>query len=392
MQLGDIKKLAPCIRLWDDKVTGLYAYKNLLGSVTFYLNFRTRERKQRNMKLGRLGTLTLESARKMALDFLAQVARGEDPVRRWELKKSEMTVQELMIEALKGYWNTPRFIESRQFKNVLGAVKRDFRPINRYKLSELNLRILDRWHKSYREKPSHGNHVLAYLTTAINWAIKSGITDIKNPCQAVKKFPKVKRNRYATEDEIKKIGAFLEENFEKEPLQSIYLYLILTTGTRPGAIERFRWKNLIIKRDAVGNEIGIVSFYGKSTAKTGEDETVIIPPKTLNLIRRLPQTSEFIVPCKMPSKLWQKIKKMFNCPDLWARDLRRTYATVGLSSGVSLSQVGELLNHRCWDTTKIYAKLMMDQRINSAVKIANKIESIIEDENHGSMESSGLST
>ena len=378
MNLADIKSLSPGIKLWDDKVKGLFAFRNSDNSISFFINYRTRERKQRRVKVGRYGALSLDGARKVAQELLSKVALGEDPAKKWKDSSEELTVHGLMVKALKEYWSAPRFVESRQFKNVLGAVRNDFAPIAKYKLSELTTAIITRWHKKYAHKPSHGNHLLAYLTRAFNWARENQLINLDNPCSRVKRFPRVKRDRFASIEEIQKIGRFLEKNFEKEPLPSIYLYLILTTGTRPSAISRLEWKNLIIKHNPEGKEIGVISFFGKTSAKTGENETIIIPPKTLAMIKRLPQTSDYIVPCNMPSKLWQKIKNKFNCPDLWARDLRRTYATVGLSNGVSLSQVGELLNHRCWDTTKIYAKLMMNQRINSAMTIANKIEDIIQ--------------
>ena len=376
MNLQAIKSLSLGESVRDDKVKGLFAHRNA-NSITFYLQFRTREQRQRKMKLGRYGVLTLEDARKMAQSILAKVAAGEDPVAKWQAAREELTVGELMLKALKEYWGQERFIESRHFFSVLSGVKNDFGAIIKYKLSDLRPSIVDRWHKSFHERPTHGNHLLSYLIKAINWAIENKLTDIKNPCLSIKKFPKVKRNRYATADEIKKIGHFLEDNFRRDPYRSLYLYLILTTGTRPSAIPRLMWKNLIIKKNAEGKEVGVISFYGKTTAKTGEEETLIIPPKTLAMIKKIPQTSEYILPINMPQKLWEQIKKKFNCHDLWARDLRRTYATVGLSGGVSLSEVGELLNHKCWDTTKIYAKLMMNKRIESAMAVAKNLENII---------------
>ena len=376
MNLQEIKSLPVGEMAYDDKIRGFCAYRNA-NSITFYLRFRTRERRERKMKLGRYGVLTLDDARKMAQSILAKVAAGEDPVAKWQAAREELTVGELMLKALKEYWGQKRFVDSGHFFAVLSGVKHGFKDILKYKLSDLTPAIVDRWHKSFHDKPTHANHLLAYLIKAINWAIENRLTDIKNPGIGIKKYPKVKRNRYATAEEIKKIGHFLEENFRHDPYRSLYLYLILTTGTRPSAIPRLMWKNLIIKKNAEGKEIGVISFYGKTTAKTGEEETLVIPPKTLAMIKKIPQTSEYILPINMPQKLWEQIKKKFNCHDLWARDLRRTYATVGLSGGVSLSEVGELLNHKCWDTTKIYAKLMMNKRIESAMAVAKNLESII---------------
>lgn len=377
MNATELREIPPGKKLYDHYVKGLFVRGNANGSKTFYLYYYDQAKKQRKIRLGLYGQLSLEGARKAAQALLAKVAAGENPAIEKRQIREELTVSSLMLRALKEYWSDERFINSGQFQNVLGAVKNNFDAILKYRLSELTPAIIDRWHKSFEKHPCHANLLLSYLMRAINWAKENHLTQINNPCSLVKRFPKRKRSRFATPDEIKKIGKFLEENFKRDPFPSIFLYLILTTGTRPSAIPRLKWENLVIKRNLQGEEVGIISFFGKTTAKTGEEETIVIPPKTLEMIKRLPKSGEYIVPCLMPARLWKKIQEKFNLKDLWARDLRRTYATVGLSGGVSLSQVGELLNHRCWDTTKIYAKLMLDQRINSAMAIAKSLESII---------------
>jgi integrase len=78
----------------------------------------------------------------------------------------------------------------------------------------------------------------------------------------------------------------------------------------------------------------------------------------------------------MPVRLWAKIRKEAGCPDLRARDLRRTFATVGMSAGLKMDQISEILGHRSTQTTKIYAKLNIDSQIESARAIADAIEKV----------------
>jgi len=373
----EIQNLSAGQIIWDEKIRGLFVQANLSGTKTFKIIYRNRQKKQRKLKIGSYGTMSLDAARQVAQELLLRVARGEDPVDTWREEAEELTINRLMLKALKEYWNTPRYLRSGLFKSILLAFKKNFGPIGAYKLSEINVRKVDSWHKSMEKTPIQANRCLAYLSTALNWAIKQDFTQIKNPCGSVKKFPARKRARYATPDEIKKIAAYLEANFEQQPLSTAYLYLILTTGTRPSAIPRLMWKNLEIKTNAEGQEIGLIKFFGKTTAKTGEAETLILPPKTLSMIMKLPKTGEYIVPMNRSKRLWARIQKEFGLQDLWARDLRRTYATVGLSGGVPLSKIGELLNHRCWETTKTYAKLMDEQRIASAMAVAKNLDEII---------------
>lgn len=377
MNATELREIPPGKKLYDHYVKGLFALGNRDGSKTFYLYYYDMAKKQRKIKLGLYGQLTLEGARKAAQTLLHRIAAGENPAQERKEARAELTVAGLMLEAIKNYWGQKRYVESGTFQAIIQAFKAYFQKIGKCKLSELNAQELTKWMNSFGDRHAMANHCLTYLSVAFNWAIKNELTSLANPCEKVKKFPKPKRNRYATQQEIKQIGNYLEEVFELDPIPAMYLYLILTTGTRPKAIERLKWDDLKTKHSLDGKQVGIISFFGKSSARTGEKETIIIPPKTMAMINRLPKINEFIVPCTMPRRLWKRIQAKFNLQDLWARDLRRTYATVGLSGGVPLSQVGELLNHKCWDTTKIYAKLMLDQRINSAMQIAQKLEGII---------------
>jgi integrase len=80
---------------------------------------------------------------------------------------------------------------------------------------------------------------------------------------------------------------------------------------------------------------------------------------------------------KMPSHLWRKIRKEAGCEDLWARDSRRTFATIGMSNGVKMDTVSELLNHSSVQTTKTYAKLNGSARSQAVETIASKMNQLL---------------
>jgi hypothetical protein len=80
---------------------------------------------------------------------------------------------------------------------------------------------------------------------------------------------------------------------------------------------------------------------------------------------------------KMPRAFWKRIQNETGCKDLWARDLRRTMATVGLSNGVALGVIGKLLNHKSNQTTEIYAKAFETKKIEAVEVIADELVQII---------------
>jgi site-specific recombinase XerD len=50
---------------------------------------------------------------------------------------------------------------------------------------------------------------------------------------------------------------------------------------------------------------------------------------------------------------------------------------VGLSNGISLSQLGELLGHKSAQTTKIYGKLMEDAAHQAAAGVAGHMQAML---------------
>jgi len=49
---------------------------------------------------------------------------------------------------------------------------------------------------------------------------------------------------------------------------------------------------------------------------------------------------------------WNNIRQDVEIEDIKLHDLKRTFASIALSSNVSLDQIGEILNHKNINTTK----------------------------------------
>jgi integrase len=198
-----------------------------------------------------------------------------------------------------------------------------------------------------------------------------------NPCTIIKSHPEKSRKRHATADEIPKIAAILDREKAKFPNAAAFIYLLIYSGSRPSAIERATWDQLQ-EFEHAGEKYGLLTFKGKTTATTGEDERIIIPPQAMKVIDRLPRIDgKTITGIKMPRKLWARIKKEAGCTDLWARDLRRTFATVGMTSGIEMGMISPLLNHKSVETTKIYAKVMNEKQIETVKSIADTMEKMM---------------
>jgi integrase len=286
------------------------------------------------------------------------------------------TIDDLFNKVWKKHWNTPRYVQSNHARVVMGNYLNHIKPeFGEQKLGKVTKTQVREWHERMINTPVGANRCLEVLSRCYKYAIDREWFDGLNPCMGIKPFTEKKRKRYATEDEIKKIGDILDNERANFPIEVAFLFTLLFTGARPISLQKARWRDL---------SNGVLTFEGKSSAETGEKESVIFPPNILAMIETLPKREDgLIFGIKLPGHFWRKIRKEAGCEDLWARDLRRTFATVGMSNNVKMDTIGELLNHHSTQTTKRYALLNNTARSEAVGTIASKLHTILKGEKVG---------
>jgi integrase len=282
-----------------------------------------------------------------------------------------MTVAELFAKAWASYWNTKRFVSSGWAADVQCFFKNHINPtLGHRRVEQLGPKAIRKWH---RELPSRSvaNRSLEVLSRMYRFAEEEELLPMgSNPCRLVRAHQEKKRGRYATESELARIGVELEREKHRSPVKVAFCYLLAFTGARPKSIAEARAEQLEIRPDGTG----ILRFAGKTSETTGEDELVILPKNAVAALQALPKRRDGLLLGPVAyRRLWGRIRENAGCPDLWARDLRRTFATVGLSEGVGKDIVGRLLNHHSPATTDVYAKLVPVARIAAANKIADRM-------------------
>jgi integrase len=381
MKIDQIRLLGDGQVLWDKgdraSVKGLHV-RCRGGRKTFFLYYRTRGGIQRKPKIGDFGDISLADARRAAKELLDSVITGNDPVAEWKKSKDGETINELFQKTYDDHWDEERFHNSGWAGQVKGIHRRYIeKQLGKKKVVDVTSEHLTLWKESLKHSPTSANRALAVLSTMFSYAeLLKWRPQGTNPCQLIKRYKERKRKRYATEAELHGVFRILDEEADKRPAAVAFIYMLIFSGSRPRAIERATWDQLTpFERE--GKRYGVLTFHGKTTEETGEEEMVILPPQAMAVIDCLPRIKgRTITGMKIPRRLWSKIKEEVGCSDLWARDLRRTFATIGLSHGIGQGVIGELLNHKSTETTKIYAKLMKEMRINAVDQIATRIEAI----------------
>ncbi len=72
------------LRLFDDKLQGFILEVRKTGKATFYVRYVDARSRQREVKIGRYGDITVDQARKRAQEIKASAALGGDPAAWWK--------------------------------------------------------------------------------------------------------------------------------------------------------------------------------------------------------------------------------------------------------------------------------------------------------------------
>jgi integrase len=136
---------------------------------------------------------------------------------------------------------------------------------------------------------------------------------------------------------------------------------MLLTGARRGEVLTAVW-------DDINLELGVWTKPSHHT-KQKRTEHVPLSPPALQLLVAMKErtTTSYLFPGKVPGKPLQEIKRVWSTlckqaqiENVRLHDLRHTYASHLVSSGMSLPIVGRLLGHTQPQTTARYAHLADD--------------------------------
>jgi len=198
-------------------------------------------------------------------------------------------------------------------------------------------------------------YIQQILNNIFKQAVKEGFIS-SNPAQDVKICYNYMENNVhvLTKEQVQK---FLET---AKSSQYYIAYLIeLTTGLRRGEILGLKWSDINWEQSSITIKREVVLINGKPVlqerVKTNTSyRTLFISPEILELLKQLPKTSEFIFTTRNKTLInprnfirdFKNILKKAGLPQaIRFHDLRHTYATLLLQSGLSLKYIQQDLGH-----------------------------------------------
>ena len=239
-------------------------------------------------------------------------------------------------------------------------------------LSEITALKVEQF-KSDRSKevtPATVNRSLTVLKSLFNRAIDWGRFRGENPVRKVKFFKENnERLRYLEKDEIVRLLAACHKHLK--PI----VVVALNTGMRRGEILTLQWSDCDFKRDII---------YLKNT-KNGEPREVPMNTQVkaaLVAVKKHPR-SDYIFYNKDGSRI-QAVKRSFftaltksDINNFRFHDLRHTFASHLVMSGVDLNTVRELLGHKSIAMTLRYSHLSPDHK-KRAVDVLSERMTVVE--------------
>ena len=368
--------------VWDSDVRGFGVKITPKGTKSYFVYYRTASGKQRRPSIGKHGQLTVDQARKIAQQWLAEVALGKDVSAVKQSNRKAETIEDLAKRYITDYaeiHKKPRSIatDKANIENhvvpLIGSMK--VKDVSRADIEKLKLDI--RQGKTARKLPAKprgrrlvrggegiANRVLALLSKmfacAVDWEMRSD-----NPVQGIKKFKENKKDRFLSEQEIGRLlkaldlaDGHIDGAIRELPSATAGIRLLLFTGLRVSEIVNLDWQHVDLTQGTI--------FLPDS--KTGS-RLVPLNGLALDVLKALDRGNKrgLVLESSAEGKPialtrpWYRIRKLAEIDETAnLHCLRHTFASHSVMAGQSLSQAGSLLGHKSAQTTLRYAHHLLE--------------------------------
>jgi integrase len=394
--------------LWCSDLPGFGVYVLPTGNRSYFVDYRNAKGTRRRLTIGRHGTLTAETARKLAVKVLGEAVRGEDPAEERLTQRKSITVKELctryMILAEKGlilgkrsrpkkastlYVDKGRI--ARHIVPLLGTKRvRDLTAadINRFirDVASGKTAVTEKTQKKRGKSIVEGGKGTATRTAGLlggilTFAVSEGIIPT-NPSIGVKRPADNHRVRRLSPGEYRQLGKALEAaEAADDAVQGITaIRLLALTGCRSGEILGLKWQEV----DKPGNCLRLAdSKEGASIRPIGE--TVFQILDHVDRIKSNPYVLTSLSgtgPFGGLTGAWQRAMARSKLVGVTPHTLRHSYASVAGDLGFTEFTIAALLGHSAGSVTSRYVHHLDSVLISAADKVAAAVHKMmIEDKN-----------
>ncbi len=394
--------------VWDKEAKGFGVRVKPSGSRSFVLSYYAPglHQKRRRMTIGAYGPLTVDEARRRALDLLARIASGEDPAMTAADQRraiQDETVASLFPLYLQDGMDLRRPGTLNNYE-ILGRLH-ILPALGHLPVARVTSKDVTELHRSMRANPTNANRVVQLIKAFFYWLERQEVFGGQNPAMKTERYPEKVRERFLTVEETARLGEalriaetqglepapqhrrptsskrarnagmFSAEAQPANPTAVAALRLLILTGWREREALTLRW-------DAVNFETNTATLDETKAGRSVRS----LSAAALDLIAGQPRltNSEFVFPGKVSGKplqeiqrLWYSVRHAAGLDGVRLHDLRHSVASTAAAQGHSLFLIGKLLGHKDLRSTARYAHLADDARKAMADSVAGAISTAL---------------
>jgi integrase len=366
------------IVLCDTELKGFQCKITPTGKRTYLLYYRNSEGQERRPSIGTHGNITCEQARDIARQWLAQVARGEDPSLAKQHNRKLLSITEFIDIYLERYSSQLKPKTLKEEKSILkGYIKPD---LGKLSINTNDRQEIMRLHQRMKHTPYRANRVLETVSKLFNLAMKWEYrTDMINPCTFIDKYKEKSRERFLSNEELATLSDVLKscemERIEM-PEAILAIRLLLLTGCRKNEICQLQWDWIDFSEQRIN----------LPDSKTGK-KTIYLSAPAIELLHEATRIegNPYVLAGKggegnyvSLQKAWVRIRNRAGLEDVRLHDLRHSFASMAASGGLNLYMIGKLLGHTQQSTTQRYAHLVGKPLQEANSMIADRIMGAME--------------
>ena len=359
VRVGALRPRKTAYDVRDAKLRGFGVRVLPSGRKRFFVHCQ--HRGERIWKIvGDAGTMDVREARSAASTLLAAIRRGEpEPVSSRPGETLFEDVAETVVDRRERVWKARTMSVNRT--SLRNQILPRFAGRG---IADIDRREVRSWFASLRATPVAADRSVPVLSVIMKEAELMGHRpEGSNPCRGIRRYRRKGRERFLSDDEIRRLSATLSAHAARHPLEVAAIRLLLLTGCRRGEIVQLRWSE--VRGDTL--------LLGDS--KTGP-RRVPLNTQAQSIHERQPRAgSPFVFPSpfdparprRLDLRLWYRVRRDAGIEDARLHDLRHTHASQAAMNGVPMPVISRLLGHSNVSMTLRYAHLG-DREIEAAAE------------------------
>ncbi|MDE0407063.1 MAG: tyrosine-type recombinase/integrase [Alphaproteobacteria bacterium] len=315
--------------------------------------------------VGDAGTMTVAEARSLASKMLAAIRRGEHaPASPCETLFE--AVAETAFRRRERLWKPGTRVVNRSY--LRNRIMPHFagRPI-----AVIDRQEVRNWFARLHATPVAADRSMPILSVIMKEAEVMGLRpEGSNPCRGIRRYRRKGRERFLSDDEIRRLSARLAAHEARWPGQAAIIRLLLLTGCRKSEILTLQWSDyrdghLFLRDGKAGPRTVWLSSPARSILDGIERKGRWMFPASRG---DGPRSSRWL------DYFWFMVRAETELEDVHLHDLRHTVASLALRRGETVPAIGRLLGHRRPETTLKYMHVADAMVREAAEKVGKALE------------------